>query len=292
MSEPSPDNVESRPVKPRKPWLAAVLSLIATGMGQVYNGQWKKGVGFFVAELVLGLVMIPMFADFTSLAILVAFLVGFNVFVAGEAYATARGVDDFIPGRTNRWWVYAVFIIGGLVLGAAFERVVQCCFYKTYQVPSRSMVPTLQVGDHFMVGILDADDALERGDIVIFKSPKDESVDFVKRVVGLPGETVEMRDWTVFVDGKPLDEPYVFKNLEGPLSVLKNIGPYTVPESAVFVLGDNRGKSTDSRVFGPVPRERVTGRALYIYFPGPGGKGKWIERLGRKLQRPTRIRGW
>ena len=280
MSEPSPDSVEPRPMKPRKPWLAGLLSLLATGVGQVYNGQWKKGVGFLLAELVFSLAMIPFFKDFTSMLILLAFLLGFNLFVAGEAYATARGLREFVPGRSNRWWIYAAFLAGGLALGGVFDVVIEGFAYRTYKVPTESMVPTIGVGDHFMVDILGADDPLERGDIVIFRFPGNGERDFVKRVIGLPGETVEIRGQAVSVDGRELDEPYALHTTPGSLPKRDEFGPFRVPEGTYFMLGDNRENSYDSRMFGPVERERITGRALYLYFPGNVGSEGWGDRLG------------
>lgn len=284
MSEPSPDIVEPRPMKPRKPWLAGLLSLLATGVGQVYNGQWKKGAGFLLAELVFSLLMVPFFKDFTSMLILLSFLLGFDLFVAGEAYATARGLREFVPGRSNRWWIYAAFVAGGLALGGVFDVVIEGFAYRTYKVPTASMVPAIEVGDHFMVEVLGTDDPLERGNIVIFRSPAGEERDFVKRVVGLPGETVEIRDQVVFVDGRELDEPYALHTKSIMVPMRDEFGPLKVPEGMYFMLGDNRENSYDSRVFGPVKRDSITGRALYLYFPGDVGGRGWGDRLGAELR--------
>lgn len=283
MSEYVSAPTEDRVVKPRRPWLACLLSLLITGLGQAYNGQWKKGAGFLAVELVLALAMIPLFGNFTSLTLLVAFLLGFNLFVAREAYATAKGLREFVPGRTNRWWVYTVFLAGGLLLGFAFEGVVKSRFYKTYMAPTGSMIPTLLVGDHFMVGLLASDDSVGRGDIVIFRLAAEGNKDFVKRVVGLPGETIEIRNRVVYIDGQPLDEPYAL-HTGGIQPARDNLASYLIPRGTYFVMGDNREKSYDSRLFGPIKREGITGRALYIYLPGCGGGGKWSERLGMALR--------
>ena len=284
MTEQVSEFVAPHSAKPRRPWLAALLSLLATGVGQVYNGQWKKGVGFLVAELVLGLTMIPLFGNATSLAMLLAFLLGFNLFVAGEAYATAKGMREFVPGRMNRWWIYAAFLAGGLLLGLGFERVVQGQFYRTYKAPSVSMSPTILVGDHFMVDVLGSDDAVERGDIVIFRYPGNLDVDFVKRVIGLPGETVEIRDRAVFVDGQLLDEPYAVYSKDVAMPGRDDFGPYAVSDGKYFMMGDNRDNSYDSRKFGPIERKMITARALYLYFPGNVGSEGWADRLGMELR--------
>ncbi len=292
MTEHSVDAVEfSRPVKPRRPWLAGLLSLLSTGLGQVYNGQWRKGAGFLVAELLFGLSMIPFFRDFTSMAILLAFLLGFNLFVAGEAYATARKRTGFVPGRSNRLWVYAAFLACGLALGGVFDAVVKGRFFRTYRAPTESMVPAIKPGDHFMVEVLGRGDSPQRGDIVIFRAPVGGERDFVKRVVGLPGETLEIRDRAVFIDGRELDEPYALHTDSYMAPLRDKYGPVTVPEGAYFMLGDNRENSVDSRMFGPVKRERITARALYLYFPGDVGSDGWGARLGMRVGPPTRIPG-
>jgi signal peptidase I len=118
---------------------------------------------------------------------------------------------------------------------------------------------------------------VKRGHVVVFKFPEDPSRDFIKRVIGLPGEKVEIRDKQVLIDGRPLDEPYVHF-LEPPLrrddpeyglraeSIRDNWGPEVVPEGQLFVMGDNRDNSRDSRFWGFLPRDQVKGRALLVYW--------------------------
>jgi len=105
----------------------------------------------------------------------------------------------------------------------------------------------------------------KRGDVVVFRSPTQPvngpERDFIKRVIGLPGETVEVRDCTVFIDGEPLDEPYIF---EKPVY---SYGPEVVPPDYIFVLGDNRNNSSDSHSWGPLPKENLIGQAWLIYWP-------------------------
>lgn len=284
MDEQHPASIEKHAVKPRRPWLAALLSLVATGVGQVYNGKWKKGVGFLVAELVLALAMLPLFGNFTSLVLFITFLLGFNVFVAVEAYTTAKELKRFVPGRANRWRVYAAFVAGGLVLGGAFELAADTWFYRTYQTPTASMAPTIRAGDRFMVEVLGRNAPVERGDIVIFRAPDGDDRDFVKRVIALPGEIVEIRNKAVIVDGQPLNEPYAFHLDSAEVPARDDLGPYAVPQGSYFVMGDNREKSLDSRFLGPIGRERITGRALYIYFPADAGAEGWADRLGVELR--------
>jgi signal peptidase I len=168
--------------------------------------------------------------------------------------------------------------------GAVFEQVVNGWFFKAYEVPSASMLPTIRVGDHFMVEVLEPEDALHRGEIVIFSLPATQDRDFVKRVVGLPGETVEIRRRRVFINGSALEEPYVCYTRDGILPVRDTFGPVALGRDEYFLMGDNRENSLDSRWLGPVPRNRITGRAGYIYFPGDMSAPDWSDRVGAPLR--------
>jgi len=269
--------------KPRKPWLAGLLSFFFTGFGQVYNGQWKKGIGFFVAEWVYSLAMIPFWSDFVSTLLCLAILLGFNIFVAGEAFATARSLRKYTPGKWNRWWVYALCLCVSIVSGFAFDPLMSQS-YEAYKAPSGSMLPTLRIGDHFIVETLAADDAVERGDIVIFLFPEDERKNFIKRVIGLPGETVEIRQRKVLVDGQSLEESYVQHTKTGMMPLRDNYGPLILGPDEFFVLGDNREASYDSRWWGAVKRQKIKGRAKYIYFPGELDSEDWADRFGMEIR--------
>lgn len=161
---------------------------------------------------------------------------------------------------------------------------------QAFKIPTGSMETNLLIGDHLLVNKLvyspssgPLESALlgkkeiQRGHVVVFKFPEDPARDFIKRVVGLPGETVEIRDKTVYVDGKPLVEPYA-RFLEAPLRrddpeyalrgepIRDNWGPQVVPPGDLFVLGDNRDNSRDSRFWGFLPLNQVKGRALLVYW--------------------------
>jgi signal peptidase I len=118
--------------------------------------------------------------------------------------------------------------------------------------------------------------AIQRRDVIVFKYPEEPERDFIKRVIGLPGETVEVREKRVYVNGKALDEPYVHY-LEPPAApseqhevtsfdVRERYGPVTVPPDQYFVMGDNRDNSQDSRYWGFLPRDYIKGKALFIYW--------------------------
>lgn len=282
MTEQQEEVTQETQFKPRRPVWAAIMSFFVTGLGQVYNGQWKKGIGFMAVEFLLGLSMFVMWDDFVSFLLCMSILIGFNLFVAGEAFASALKRTEYIPGPSNRWQIYGIFLLTGLAIGSGFDMVLADNYYKTYKAPSESMLPTIEVGDHFMAEVL-GDAPIERGDVVIFKLPEDENVDFVKRVVGLPGDTIEVRDQVVYVNGQILEESYVQHVETTMIPTRDNFGPTTIPSGEYFVMGDNREKSHDSRFFGPVKREKIMCRAKYIYFPGDINKRGWSKRLGKEF---------
>jgi len=167
---------------------------------------------------------------------------------------------------------------------------------QAFKIPSGSMEPNLLIGDHLLVNkfvfaptltslerTLLPIDPIRRGDIIVFKYPEDPTRDFIKRVIGLPGDTIEMRNKKVYVNGKPLDEPYahfIYPPDEGgsdapdveTADLLRSFAPMTVPPDNYFMMGDNRDNSQDSRYWGFMPRDYVKGKALFVYFSfGEGG---------------------
>ena len=152
-------------------------------------------------------------------------------------------------------------------------------------IPSASMEDTLLVGDYILVNrvIFAPEDAqrparwlarrpLRHGDVVVFKHPADPATDYIKRVMGMPGDRIEVRDKTVYRNGEPLPEPYAVHRTgivypRGSADGARdNYGPVIVPDGMLFVMGDNRDYSRDSREFGYVPRELVTGRAFVVFW--------------------------
>ncbi len=153
---------------------------------------------------------------------------------------------------------------------AALFAVVLAFFIITFVVqaffiPSGSMEPTLQVGDRILVAKFYYRLApIQRGDVIVFRYPLNPGKDFVKRVVGLPGDRVELRRGVVYINGKPRPD---LTPADGDHTCAQDYGPKTVTPEHLFVLGDNRCNSEDSRFFGLVPARNVVGRALVIYWP-------------------------
>ncbi|MBI9081709.1 MAG: signal peptidase I [Pseudodesulfovibrio sp.] len=173
-----------------------------------------------------------------------------------------------------------------IVVALLLAFVIRAFVVQAFKIPSGSMLDTLQIGDHLLVSkfaydvrlpstiFLDTTDGKvlaqtgnpERGDIIVFKFPEDEKKDFIKRVIGLPGETIELRDKVVYINGTAIDEPYTIHSKYTTKPIRDNYGPFTVPDGQFFVMGDNREGSYDSRWWGPVKREKIVGKALVIYW--------------------------
>jgi signal peptidase I len=210
-------------------------------------------------------------------------------------------------------------------VAVAIALLLRAFVVEAFQIPSGSMIPTLEVGDHIFVskfsygvGIPFTDKRLvkfglpKRGDIIVFKFPLDPSTDYIKRVVGLPGDRVELRNNEVFINGRPMDRYQVkgpcsyddgglerrcerwIESLEGRAHpVFQNPGgsedrpPVLVPEGHVFVMGDNRDNSNDSRVWGTVRQELIKGRALIVWWSrgpitgdfSPGSVPEWFSAI-------------
>ena len=157
--------------------------------------------------------------------------------------------------------------------------ILRTFFLQAYTIPSGSMLQTVQIGDYLLVNkivygmkIPFTDKYLFRGadpeigDIIVFKYPRDPGTDYIKRVVGLPGDVIEMRNKQLYRNGEPVKEDYIQQLYPDVIGRLDNTGPTTVPPDSYFVMGDNRDNSEDSRVWGCVPRAYIHGKAWRIYW--------------------------
>jgi signal peptidase I len=185
-----------------------------------------------------------------------------------------------------------------IVIAVILALFIRTFVVQAFKIPTGSMENNLLVGDHLLVNkFIFAPTAtapeqellpiepIRRGDVVVFKFPQDPERDFIKRVIGLPGETLEIRNKKVFIDGRPLDEPYVHF-LQPPASgegevagydVRERYGPVVVPADHYFAMGDNRDNSEDSRYWGFLPRRYVKGKALMVYWSYDAGAQPMVE---------------
>jgi len=191
--------------------------------------------------------------------------------------------------------------IEAILLAIVIAFFIRTFVIQAYKIPSGSMKPTLLIGDHILVSKFNYGIRLplvrstlipvgtpKRGDIVVFIYPEDRSKDFIKRLIGLPGDTIEIRNKNILLNGLPWsDTRGVYVDtliIPGSVQPRDNFGPVTVPEGSLFVMGDNRDESYDSRFWGFVPMKDVLGKALIIYWSwNQENNGVRLGRIGSIL---------
>lgn len=196
--------------------------------------------------------------------------------------------------RQNVVWEYAEALIWAVALALILTTFV----VQAFKIPSGSMLETLQIGDHLLVnkfiyGLRNPfnDAYLIRGqepkvgDIIVFRYPRDRSLDYIKRIVGVPGDTLEMRNKVLYRNGAAVQEPYT-RHTQPMLMIpgRDDWGPITVPEDKFFALGDNRDDSSDSRFWGFLDRTDIRGKAWRIYWSAQGLTNIRLGRIGKLVQ--------
>jgi signal peptidase I len=193
-------------------------------------------------------------------------------------------------------------VVESIIIAVILALVIRTFVVQAFKIPSGSMEDTLAIGDHILVNkflygtkmpvvgarLLKFRDP-RQGDIIVFEYPEDESKDFIKRVVGTPGDTVEVRDKKVYVNGKPYENPHEvhkeFGIIPSQQNPRDNMAPRKVPENSYFVMGDNRDRSYDSRFWGFVSSERIKGLAFIKYWSWDSeNKGVRWGNIGRPIQ--------
>jgi signal peptidase I len=305
--------------KARRPLVALFAGLLLPGLGQVYNGEPARGAAllFTVAMLLPSAAWLALHGPrpLLSPVIVVGVLLSLAVYVHSvkAAYRTAvRLRDGFVPGPWNRGTVYFVlFVFGHLFVLSPLAGYAKGHLIETFKVPSASMLPTIMPGDRFFAdkrvghpgGV-----KVRRGAIAVFLYPNDRTTLFVKRIIGLPGDRIEMDGTSVKVNSAEirgeelydLGDPALNRLLDEHLAFRESgeRGGYTVlwrkdgkreqlsmvvPNGQVFVLGDNRDSSHDSRQFGVLPIADVTAVARQVWFSADSHDGIRLRRTGRLL---------
>ncbi|MBU1723059.1 MAG: signal peptidase I [Gammaproteobacteria bacterium] len=298
-------------IKRRKPLLALLMSFILPGYGQLYNGDLNKAVWLFLG---FGLLTVPAIAlialylptNWTLPALLTSLLLLLVLWLYGmvNAFRSARRKQDHVLQGWQTGGMYVlVLILCSVVALPLLTDYVRQNLVESFRVPSGSMEPTVMTGD-----MLFADkrynrpgfkQAVQRGDIAIFVYPNDRTSYFIKRIVGLPGDKLQIKGNEVIINGK--STRMLETAVEGGVSVTETDGKHnwqvfwaktnlklpeptlTVPPGHVFVMGDNRSASNDSRFFGTVPLQDVVGKARQVWLSVKGNEVLW-ERVGQVLK--------
>lgn len=301
----------------RKTWLAVVAAIIAPGLGQVYTGNAARGFRCFLAVLLAGLAIPGLLVLFGgSIVALLAPGAGYIalwLWVLVDAARAARRSAAGPAGHPGyRWPTYLGFLVMALVVSSVATTAVKALIVQAYRLPAGSMAETLLPGDFVLAtkpgygarlpfvgtNISPCKDP-QRGDIVVARFPG-MTAPYVKRIVGLPGERFEIRDRVVWIDGAPLDESYPSfddprirpRSYEDRAIVpagagnKDNFGPILIPQDRVFLMGDNRDHSDDSRYLGPLELEHIAGKVRVVYWSWDPVKPvtvRW-DRIGRRVQ--------
>ena len=273
-----------------------LLSLVQPGVGHFLLGSFRRGVVWVVGIAGVGLCLL-----FVMPVSLVAILLTLVVVVAGYV-ACAVDTMRLVVGRP-RWFIvlasWVALVVVGNMLGGAAGAFYKDRYAQAFTIPSGSMRDTLLVGDYIL-----ADKSVyrgqnpRRGDIVVFLYPQNERRHFIDRIIGTPGDTLQLRGKHVLINGNALDEPYVRSAAYASRQTGPDACPYAygcealvVPPDSYFVMGDDRDNSRDSRHWGFVKREKITGKALVIYWSWDSDR-HWFRqwRLGQRISQP--LEGW
>ncbi|MFO8013778.1 MAG: signal peptidase I [Phycisphaerae bacterium] len=272
----------------RDPYLGVFLTQILPGIGHLYLKRWIAGPLLLVGSLAVWLAGLALPALLPAVAAVTVFGIVLSVYEAGASlWAYYSGPPQRRRGAGGIAAVCLVGLaVGTLPMATAF--LLRQHVVEAFHIPAASMAPTLKKGD--MVLVWKRPFEPRRGDLVVFRNPWERQVRYVKRVVALEGETIEVRTDGVYVDGKRLAaEPF---GAMRDIPVLRHAGPsrtygeqgepFIVPPGHIYVLGDNVGRSVDSRLFGPVPLKDVIGRVYKRYWPpsraGPVGPDKAVTK--------------
>ena len=284
---------------PRNPIWAVLLSVAATGLGHIYCGRLFKGLILFFASFAFAPIIVVT-AQNAATAFMLSLVIGSTVLLLGVfVYAlvdagivACRIGDGYQLKDYNRWYIYLLFIVVALSYPTNLASSIRDHVLQAFKIPTQSMSPSILAGDRILLNkSIYKIKSPQRGDVIVFIYPDDRRLFYIKRIVALPGDTVEINDNKLLVNDQPLDYNAITLPPELSLHLGKtvhakdennngrsypvlldsaqaqNMPKTVVPHGACFVLGDNRSHSKDSRQFGPIPLADVKGRVDYIYWP-------------------------
>jgi len=317
----SPDETGEGRLSRRIPWRAALLGVLTTGLGQVYSGRPIRAICLHVLSVCIGFVsirtifVIPI-KLWNVVLPLAAVLIWWLFALADAVWCARRAAPDYRLRRYNRWYFYLLLAILAFGEQSAVKGLFKARLAEAFRAVSWSMLPTIQSGDDVFVDKRAyAGGGPQRGDIVSLHYPLDPSVLYFKRVIGVGGDVLKMVNNKVYVNGQYVSEPYTQFEFANSLPIRDNFPPdprileklptawgldpgwtqempnfirddgLHVPAGYVFVLGDNRHGSLDSRYWGFVPTSGILGKAAVIYFSwdAKAHRIRW-ERIGKILK--------
>ena len=277
--------------KYRNPWIAGILTALGGGVGFLYLGKWRWAIAYstlLYVELFWlsanGLPLLPLAMWIFILLLIIIFFIPIIIAVLISCRAQPEPLRNF-----QRWYFYIFFYLFTTLLGQyTTQDYTQNLQDRNFHIPTNSMANTILTDDY-----LTADkkayqhDMPKRGEVIIFKYPPNPTEKYIRRVIGLPGDVVKIKENKVWVNDTLLEESYLSpdcnKNGDG------DYPEFQVPTQSYFVLGDNRDNSLDSRHWGYVPKANIVARAEYIWLSYDASKGFGLDalrlkRIGTKVQ--------
>jgi len=251
------------------PIRAALSNVLGLGLGYVYVGRIQLALAFIVS--IVGLTALAGWSRLVfhpyALYALAALAVGAGLFVMIHSGLIAARNRTIVARPYNRWWFYLLWIFASWIVSQGIISMRPVVFgFEPFSIPSSSMAPALQQGDYVMADTWYFDHSDPKfGDLIVFRVPGDVDVKYLKRVVGLPGDNIEIRHDVLFRNGLAVNEPYIQLTAKGPENS-RNFGPVTTPDGSYFVLGDNRHRAKDSRYIGAIERSLLHGRVTHRWF--------------------------
>jgi signal peptidase I len=276
--------------KARKIWVAIILSILAPGLGQIYCGHLIRGIVFLCLLAVVGLgkdiiLLIAVNQPHSSIYICHILVLSFYILAIVDSVLLAKRYRyEYETKRHNRWYVYTiVFAIGFFLIRPL---TLHGFVIQAYIMPTVGMWPIINEGDRFLVDhfIYESRYAV-RGDIVVFESPVNPRVKYVTRIIGLPGDTIEIKDKNVYINGNELHEMYVVHwdlakmpiAAFGTTGTRDNLPPTLIPQHAFFVMSDNRSPGALSDMVGFLYGHQIKGKVKVIYYSSNRVVWKTIE---------------
>jgi len=243
------------------------------GLGYIYCGHAKLGITIYIilqiiAFIALAFLLLPipiLNVIITTLIIILAYL-----YIIIDSVKTARlTTDAYELKKYNRWYIYVIiFLFAAFLIDPVTTWASKRFYIQSYKIPSGAMIPSLEIGDHIIVNkFVYQYRKPQHGDIIIFQFPKEPKREFIKRVIAIGGDKIEIRNKKLIINDNEVEEDYVvYQDVIVEDSERDNYGPSIVPHNSLFVLGDNRDQSYDSRFWGFVDIGAVRGKAQTIYW--------------------------
>ncbi len=281
-------------ISPRKGLVAFCLSLLTPGLGQVYNGQPKKGAIIFALLMLIPILFIKTRGAtyFYGMFTLVVFEVLLRIFAILDSVITASHKKDYVLKPYNTWYFHLLLGIG-MYASLFYLDVSSRLGVKSFTTSTPGNYPTIQAGDHIVADMQAyKHKSPDYGDIAVYQGQDGQF--FVFRIVGKPNDYIEIKDNILRINGKPAKTTFIkettidnipviemeeelinghkhsiYKYQQPPVAMFSNV-KMALSSNSYYLLGDNRDNAADSRYFGPISKDRIKGRVLYSYW-GKGG---------------------